>query len=70
MGADTSAENTPKICLPKPKSFGFLKKKPSLWVSVVRGKIREIKRFLAICSCSFSETFCKGIAVDFQFRYL
>ena len=41
--ADSLAENTPNasknfspICLPKPKSFGFLKKS-SLWVSVVRG---------------------------------
>ena len=43
MGADKSAENTPNapkifgpICLPKPKSLGFSKKKSSLWVSVVR----------------------------------
>ena len=42
MGADKLAENTPNapkcfgpICLPKPKSLGFLKKN-SLWVSVVR----------------------------------
>ena len=38
MGADSSAENTPKIfgpiCLPKTKSVGFSKNN-SLWVSVV-----------------------------------
>ena len=44
MWPESSAENTknaPKmfgpIRLPKPKSFGLLKKKISLWVSVVRG---------------------------------
>ena len=43
MGADSSALNIPNapefigpICLPKPKSFEFLKKS-SLWMSVVRG---------------------------------
>ena len=42
MGADKSAENTPNapnlfgpICLHKPKSLEFTKKK-TLWVSVVR----------------------------------
>ena len=40
MGADKSAENTPKffgpICLPKSKSLGFSEKN-FLWVSVVCG---------------------------------
>ena len=42
MGADKLAENIPNapkfycpICLPKPKRLVFLKKKNSLWVSVV-----------------------------------
>ena len=44
MGADSLAENTPNAskhfspkCLPKPKSWNFLKKALSLWVTIVRG---------------------------------
>ena len=50
-GADKSAENTPKvfdpICLPKPKSLGFSKKKLSLsdrspWLGDIKENIDKI----------------------------
>ena len=44
MDAGSPAENTPNAskhfspkCLPKPKSWKFLKKALSLWVTIVRG---------------------------------
>ena len=71
MGADSLSENTPNasinfspICLPKPKSLGYLKKS-SLWVSVVRYCVRI--EVLQNCSAIFVSFLVRGYLRELRF---